>query len=166
MAKSLKDMFEARYVPEPNSGCWLWFGPVNEHGYGTLRNKYAHRVSYELHRGEVGALCVLHKCDVPACVNPDHLFLGTRADNIRDCHSKGRMFVQTKKHRMARGERVYGSKLTPEKVIEIRRRYAAGEQQIPLARIFGVTQGAIHSIVAGKTWKHVALVSPSGMWTE
>jgi hypothetical protein len=98
---SLAERFTTKYVPEPNSGCWLWTGFDNGKGYGLLSirnrakrehyNLLAHRVSWVLHNGEVpaGAL-VLHKCDVRCCVNPDHLFLGSPQDNTQDMIAKGR----------------------------------------------------------------------------
>jgi hypothetical protein len=81
--------------PEPNTGCWLWLGaPVDWKGYGRFYRDgaavLAHRAAWGLFRGEPADLRVLHKCDNPACVNPDHLFLGTQLDNIRDRDAKGR----------------------------------------------------------------------------
>lgn len=85
----------------PN-GCWVWGDSRTEFGYGLLvkerssktyrgKQKTAHRLSWELHHGEVpDGLSVLHRCDNPPCVNPDHLFLGTHADNMRDMFEKGR----------------------------------------------------------------------------
>lgn len=84
--------------------CWLWNGPVNEHGYGRVYHgrggaKYAHRVSWELFNGVIDtSLCVLHKCDTPRCVNPLHLFLGTRRDNVLDMDAKGRRVFRTRTH--------------------------------------------------------------------
>lgn len=94
----------AKVEPEPNSGCWLWAAslrPVS--GYGQLRIgasvKFAHRVSYALHRGPIPAgLFVCHHCDTPSCVNPDHLFLGTAKDNAQDSLRKGRQHDQRRTH--------------------------------------------------------------------
>lgn len=85
-----------------NSGCWLWIKTLSNKGYGVTTAKgkryLAHRLSWILHNGDIpGRLCILHKCDTPACVNPDHLFLGTQSDNMRDMHRKERNPWQTRK---------------------------------------------------------------------
>lgn len=90
-------------VPEPNTGCWLWTGGTNEGGYGifnmNLKTVRAHRASYEFHFGRFEKkLCVLHKCDTPACINPNHLFLGTHSDNARDMVTKKRHHYQNITH--------------------------------------------------------------------
>ena len=92
--------FSIKFIHDPGSDCWLWIGASNNGNYGKMGITYsknivkyidAHRVSYMLHIGEIPAgLCVLHKCDTPSCVNPDHLFLGTHADNFADMDKKGR----------------------------------------------------------------------------
>ncbi|MHB8273075.1 HNH endonuclease [Bradyrhizobium sp.] len=95
------DRFEQKFIPEPNSGCWLWTAATDEHGYGrfrigskidgTRRTAIAPRVSWSIYKGKIPeATNVLHSCDNPYCVNPDHLFLGTQNDNMKDCSAKGR----------------------------------------------------------------------------
>jgi hypothetical protein len=84
-----------RSMIEQSDGCWLWSGSKDRDGYGTYHvsrvTQKAHRVSWELSFGAVpDGLCVLHKCDNPCCVRPDHLFLGTQADNVKDMNQKGR----------------------------------------------------------------------------
>lgn len=89
------ERFEQKIMPEPMSGCWLWTASLNDGGYGLFcldgKDRTTHRVSWRLYRGEIPeGLCVLHKCDTRACVNPDHLFLGTYKDNNNDCVAKKR----------------------------------------------------------------------------
>jgi HNH endonuclease len=93
-ARSTADRFHEKYEPITESGCWIWLGAETK-GYGTIKHNgatvSAHRVSYLLHRGPIpNGLWVLHRCDTPLCVNPEHLFLGTPLDNERDKISKGR----------------------------------------------------------------------------
>ena len=91
------ERFESKYIPEPNSGCWLWSGSLRgSYDYGQFSLTHtkpvpAHRFSYTTYRGDIPkGMLVLHTCDVPTCVNPDHLFLGTQDDNMRDKVNKGR----------------------------------------------------------------------------
>lgn len=136
-------------------GCWEWVGATTSAGYGHIwvqgRLEYSHRVSWMLFNHEdPGALCVLHHCDNPPCVNPSHLFLGTHQDNSDDCCFKGRNKVPCLK-----GEDHPSAQLTEEDVRICRMLYMDGWKQIELAALFGVSQPHISSIVTRKTWGHV-----------
>lgn len=90
----IEDRLTNRWVVADN-GCWLWTGTMQNAGYGEVivngNRRLAHRVIYELHHGPIASgLVVRHRCDTPACVNPDHLLSGTQADNIHDMHARGR----------------------------------------------------------------------------
>ncbi len=107
----------------------------------------AHRASWMLHKGAIeNELHVLHRCDVPNCVNPEHLFLGTHQDNMFDAKIKC-LYQQ--------GEGHYRAKLNAEKVREIRRLHAAGLRLYQLAKRFEVDRMTIKSILIGATWKGV-----------
>lgn len=102
--KSTLERFSEKYIPVTESGCWLWTGATNcDRGYGyfLFRGKpmLAHRASWMMIHGDIPlGLNVLHRCDVPSCVNPDHLFLGTLSDNMQDCSRKGRTEKQSRTH--------------------------------------------------------------------
>ncbi len=141
--------FDSYWTPESNSGCWLWTGAVDQFGYGSLtdKTKIAHRRSWELYRGEIPkGMCVLHHCDVPSCVNPDHLFLGTRRDNNSDRDGKGR-------HVRLLGENHGMSKLNAEIVRRIRKdsRYC-----VDIAETYGVNPSTIQRVKRGETWRHIS----------
>lgn len=134
-------------------GCWLWRGAVSSHGYGSVgvagKNWLAHRLSMKLFRVDPGDMDVLHSCDNPLCVNPDHLFLGTHQDNMLDKEKKGR------------GGHPYGAahgraKITNEQALEILAALQDPRASIAqLARQFGVTKATISYIKLGKGWKHL-----------
>jgi len=137
--------------------CWIWTASVFRDGYGCMRVDgrmlRAHRISWAVHNGPIPeGMCVCHRCDTPACVNPTHLFLGTKADNMRDCVAKGR-FVQRP---APPGEGHHSAKLTDANVLEIRKLHAAGGiSQRKLGERFGVAQANISLIVLRKHWAHV-----------
>ena len=146
-------------------GCWLWTGGTHPFGYGQLNNwkcRYpggpillAHRLSYEWAYGPIpDGVCVLHHCDNPACVRPDHLFLGTKQDNSQDMAHKNRV-----RGGGPYGENNHKARLTDDQVREIRALYQKGSREFgstALARRYGVSQGAIWQILVGNNWKHVA----------
>lgn len=141
--------------PEPNTGCWIWDGKMNNYGYGVLRighrkeNKYglAHRLLYTETVGPIPeGMFLCHRCDHPWCVNPAHMFVGTPNDNMQD---------KTRKGRTPRGETSPTSVLTEAQVREIRELYATGTVlQKDLAVRFNVSQTQISRITLGKRWKH------------
>lgn len=133
--------------------CWPWVGTTNNR-YGCLslgghqgRRVYAHRASWELHNCPLpDGMDVLHKCDNPPCVNPNHLFLGTQADNVRDMNKKGRK-ARGNDVNAVRGNRHYRTKIKDEDVAEVCRAYEAGANGPELARRYGVCRGAIYYVV-------------------
>lgn len=139
---------------DKSGDCWLWTAGCFSNGYGQFRFKGkmwgAHRASWVLHNGPIPeGLHVCHKCDVKNCVNTEHLFLGTRADNMRDMVEKGRIKV-------ARGEAHCRSKLTEKDVLEIRDLYATGNVfQKELGVRFGISRQMISFIVRRVSWTHV-----------
>lgn len=149
-----------------SDSCWVWQGGRNWGGYGLVapskgHSTSAHRFAWELTYGNIpDGLNVCHHCDNPPCVRPDHLFLGTDADNMQDAQRKGRMPIG--KPRVRRG-RVCGeahwraTKLTDQLVRDIRAEYAArlGSMQ-DLSRIYGVDIAHIHRIIHRQVWRHVA----------
>ena len=116
---------------------------------GTRRTMSAHRLSYELHFGEIpDGMEVCHKCDNRRCVNPYHLFLGTRQDNINDRERKGR-------NNPPKGEANPKAKLTEADVLEIREKRLQGVSFGKLATEYGVCKKTVQSAVSGKTWAHL-----------
>lgn len=147
--------FEERFWPKiiKTDGCWLWVAWVNNHGYGQFfkdnRNQYAHRVSFELSNGPIpDGLLVLHKCDIPACVRPDHLFLGTHKENSRDMVKKGRHNKLGNPGTQWKCDELHPNrKLSDQDVSEIRQRRANGESCTFVARAFGINPTTVSKIV-------------------
>ena len=139
-----------RKIKKTNS-CWIWAGTVNNvWGYGQFvcgkKQWRAHRYSWHLNRGPIpDGMEVCHSCDVRLCVNPDHLWLGTQLDNMRDMAKKGRSL---------NGQRNPMSKVSDSDVVEIRRLSATGVRQQDLADRFGLCQPHISGIINNKRRKH------------
>jgi DNA-binding CsgD family transcriptional regulator len=134
--------------------CWEWQGYVGPNGYGQIGHKRgimtAHRVSWLIHHGPIPeGMMVLHKCDNRKCVNPDHLYLGTASDNMRDAYTRGRMPDR-------KGENASAHKLTEAQVLEIRTLWARGEMsRKELAAKFGISPITVGEIIRRITWKHI-----------
>jgi hypothetical protein len=155
---------------EKTDGCWLWKGSTASYrlGYGSFHpdadtRVRAHRYSYELHYGRVpDGLYVLHRCDTPACVRPDHLWLGSKAENNSDRALKGRSATgerngqHTKPGSTARGSQHGMAKLDEATVREIRSRYKPFVvTRAHLTREYGVSRSLIDQIIDRQIWKHV-----------
>lgn len=131
------------------SGCWIWTGSLNKHGYGRLTfgaktNIGAHRASYELMHGKIpDGLFALHRCDIKCCVNPDHIFIGTQQENMSD---------KVAKNRQAKGHRHGMSKLTEEQAKEAKFGRARSSE---LAKKFNCSAVMIRQIRGGLYWKHL-----------
>lgn len=154
---------------DKSGDCWVWTA-CNHNGYGDIRltskrkTVKAHRASWEIaHHKEIpDGMEVCHHCDNPSCVNPDHLFLGTQADNMKDAAEKGRINNM--------GARNPASKLSKEDVLEIRRLYRliksnnrhrksgkVGKFYEELAQRYGVSCGTVKSVSIGRSWKHLGI---------
>lgn len=151
-ARPLADRFAEKIRIDPGSGCWLWTASTKQNGYGQIgafgTMVEAHRVSWIIHCGPVPAgMQVLHECDVKTCVNPDHLFLGTAADNIADMDRKGRRRTVP-----VFGEAHYAAKLTADQATAIR---LDPRSQTAIARAYGISQGQVSRIKRGTKWRHL-----------
>ena len=152
----------ARRKIDPISNCWIWMGARSKTGYGWIgigsRTNHsttcvhAHRLAahlwlgLDLTRTDIHAL---HHCDNRACFNPDHLFLGSNADNVADRHTKGRT-------NPGRGEKVWTAKLTAEQVVQMRTMKAqTGQTDKEIGRAFGVTQAMASRIISRRAWTHI-----------
>lgn len=163
MIDSLPERIRVKIWPEPMSGCWLWGGALDGHGYGVARWRdrleKAHRIVAEEVFGQRPTLCVLHRCDNRACCNPDHLFLGTQAENMADMARKGRAASGdrngSRKVQMPRGSAQGNSKLTESQVIRIRKLLDRGFRQREIAEEFGVCRSLVCHIGKRRVWRHV-----------
>jgi hypothetical protein len=148
----LFERFLRHLGPRQDNGCILWIGTIDRNGYGEIKDYIddsddrqklrAHRVAWALKHGPIPAgMEVCHTCDNPPCVNDEHLFLGTHADNIKDCAAKGRMTM----HR---------AKILALDIPRMRDMLACGCTQLDVGSWFGVYQSAVSQAVSGKTWSH------------
>jgi len=138
----------------PINGCWIWKRTHNGYGYGTLtvkgKSNYAHRLAYVFSKGPISpGMHVCHRCDNPGCINPDHLFLGTPSDNMKDCYQKGRSKIRPVSFK---GEQNPGSKLTKAQIAQIRTLLDDGVTQRLIADSFKISQAQVSNINRGTAW--------------
>jgi hypothetical protein len=162
MRKTAEQRFWA--LVTKSDGCWSWLGAVDKDGYGVfglsthVKSVRAPRHSYELCVSEIPrGLLVLHTCDNPSCVRPDHLFLGTSLDNMQDKVRKGRHVSGLSIHPecAAKGEQHGMAKLTQEAVLDIRENYVPRKTPLKVfAKKYGVSCSNVHMVVMGQTWNH------------
>jgi ribosomal protein L19E len=182
--KTPAERFIEKTIPVPFSGCWIWmgaFGNVNGYGNFYLNGKHvgAHRASWLINKGKIpDEMCVCHTCDVRACVNPNHLFIGSQKDNIHDMIKKGRQVVYdmngiknpmygkthnliTKKLMKEKKEGKYIGALHPRaqinenQVLKIRELKNNGLTNKNISDHLQISFHVVNNIIRGKTWRHV-----------
>jgi hypothetical protein len=142
--------FWAKVRKVDGDGCWEWQSSKIRKGYGTFwyggKAVLAHRFAARMAGMDIDGRVVCHRCDNPSCVREAHLFVGTHADNIADCHRKGRA---------AKGSDRGQAKLTEAQVLAMREACAAGRSRRIVAHEYGVSDVTVGSIVRRETWKHI-----------
>lgn len=148
----LEERIERRVFPDPNTGCFLWGGWINDDGYGRIiddgKRYFAHRLLYELRFGKIPeGMVVMHKCDNPACVNPAHLKVSTQAENVLDMYAKGR-----NGHKKFSGENSPNSKITEQLATYIRN---CKKSVTELVKELSISKTQIYRIRRNESWKSV-----------
>lgn len=146
------------------AGCWEWVASCHPDGYGRFGSDRAHRVSWRVNNGAIpNGLCVLHKCDNPRCVRPDHLYLGTKKDNARDreerCRGNHAVGVRNGRRihpELSQGENNGRAKLREGDVRNLlQAHFKQGRRKADLAREYGISKVTVGRIVSGKLWPNV-----------
>ena len=140
-----------------STGCWEWQGYKDRDGYGQMgfenKNRLVHRLAYMLYNQcteeDIKGKVIMHLCDNPSCVNPEHLQIGTQKDNIQDCIQKGRRANR-------KGEQNPNAKLTEYQAQKIRELYQLGISQEELAKMFNVARRTIYNVRKNISWSHVS----------
>ncbi len=155
--EQMREKLELNSMPITECGCWIWMKSTCDCGYGTCswngKIFKTHRISWRVHRGEIPfGMHVLHRCDLPPCINPDHLFLGTHQENMRDKKEKKRSasVLGTKNPRAI---------LTQEDVFEI---FHSTGPAANIAAKFNVNRGTVYSIRNGHNWRHLTNPKDTG----
>jgi hypothetical protein len=157
-----QDHIRANSIPAP-TGCWLWNGALNTNGYGVARvcgvRVLAHRLSLAAFSGLNLDRQVLHACDTPACVSPDHLREGTHAENMKDMNERGRAKRPSVRDQV--GAMNANSRLTEAQVCEVRRlKLVDGLTYSQIEAKTGVRRANAWAVVSGKSWAHVPSDTP------
>jgi len=153
-----KEKLGKRTEFDPQSGCIEWQGATTTHGYGQLSMNgeifYTHRLSYEIYKGEIeDGLQINHRCHNECCVNPEHLYMGTQQENVRDAVVEGE-YVSN----FGIGDEHFNSKLCEDDVIELRKLYSTGDYTYEeLGRKFNVNENTVGEAIRGDTWSHVTM---------
>lgn len=149
-------------VEKQEDGCWYWTGYIMPNGYGQVGRNHkvylTHRYAFLLTHGWLPAdRDICHTCDCRRCVNPDHLWVGTRAENLADMRRKGRRPVAFPVKADNRGERQGRATITDAQALQIRRDWAAGKypSMTQMARVLGIQRNTVNRVIRRETWKHL-----------
>lgn len=150
-ARDIYERFSEKYKVNQETGCWEWIACIGTNGYGAIgfngKKTSAHRIAYELFNNEIPeGMHVCHRCDNRKCVNPDHLFIGTRQDNMDDMKSKKRQVY---------GEKHPSTQFSEQDIFNIFEKYSKGMSALGISREYQCERTQIWQILTGRTWKYL-----------